>query len=116
MYLKPQSAGVRKADSRWGVGVWLGTRDRAGEYLTGTDEGAIKVWSIRRRGTKEEQWGKELMRRTQGVPWEPAPGREGIEVKARVEVPKEKEPPQLFPEPEEQELTRRRPKIEKEDV
>eukprot|EP00969_Alexandrium_andersonii_P228547 10093597-Alexandrium_andersonii.AAC.1 len=50
-----------------------------------------------------------------GSAWEPVPGREGIEVKARVEVPKEREAPQPCPEPEEQEYDRRQPKIKKED-
>eukprot|EP00969_Alexandrium_andersonii_P348478 15408997-Alexandrium_andersonii.AAC.1 len=91
-------------------------RDRTREYLIGTGKGVIKIWSVRRRGTKEEQWDKDIMHRMQGVQWGPVPGREGIEVEARVEVPKEREPPQPFPEPEEQEYIRRRPKIRKEDV
>eukprot|EP00969_Alexandrium_andersonii_P320752 14173455-Alexandrium_andersonii.AAC.1 len=103
MYLKPQSAGMRKADSRWDIGVWLGMRDRAGAYLIGTDTGVIEVWATRRRGTKEEQWGKDITRGAQGVPWEQAPGRGGVEVQARVEVPEDREPPQPFPEPEGQE-------------
>eukprot|EP00969_Alexandrium_andersonii_P360287 15454993-Alexandrium_andersonii.AAC.1 len=70
---------MHKADPRWDTGVWLGMRDRTGEYLIGTDRGVIKVSSVRRRGAKEEQWDKEIMHRTQGVPWEPVPGGEGIE-------------------------------------
>ena len=66
---------------------------------------------MRRRGTKADQWDKEVMHGMQGVPWEPVPGREGVEVKARVEVPKNGDTPAPFPEPEEPECIRRRPKI-----
>eukprot|EP00969_Alexandrium_andersonii_P282584 12492798-Alexandrium_andersonii.AAC.1 len=55
-YLRPESVGHDKADSRWDTGIWLGMRDRTGEHLIGTGIGVIKVRSTRRKGINEEQW------------------------------------------------------------
>ena len=49
---------------------------RAGQGITavGADEGALKVISIRRKGSRAEQWNKERMKGMKGVPWQPVPG------------------------------------------
>ena len=35
----------------------------------------------------DTQWDVEVMKGMRGVPWEPVLGREGIEIKSRVEMP-----------------------------
>ena len=57
-YLKPISAGECKADTDWEEGVWFGIRGRSGEVLVGTDEGVIKVRTVRRRGNENENKNK----------------------------------------------------------
>ena len=56
-----------------------------------TPEGVVKVRSIRRKGTEEMRWKREQMESMKEVPWEPVPGRAGVEIHSRVlmpEVPK----------------------------
>eukprot|EP00975_Prorocentrum_lima_P022417 4716313-Prorocentrum_lima.AAC.1 len=36
------------------------------DSLIGADKGVIKAWAVRRRGTKEEQWDKEITHEVQG--------------------------------------------------
>ena len=70
----------------------MGTRDRTGEKLVGTPDGVVKVRLIRRKATVEVIWKREPMEVMKGVPWEPVPGRAGVEIHSRVlmpEVPKE---------------------------
>ena len=55
-YLKPKSRGKRKLESRWTTGIWAGIRDETNEVMIGTDEGIIKVRTIRRKGSEEERW------------------------------------------------------------
>ena len=78
MYLVPESEGKNKADVIWKEGIHLGMISRSEEYYIGTEEGVIKVRTIRRYGLKEQQWDVEKMKKMQGTPWEPVPGREGI--------------------------------------
>ena len=52
----------------------------------------------------------------QGVPWEPIPGREGIEVRANIELPMEETEPTPVQEPEPQDVIRRRAGITKTDI
>ena len=47
MYLKPESLGVNKLDSRWSTGHFLGIRDESNELLIGTSQGVLKVRTIR---------------------------------------------------------------------
>ena len=115
-YLKPDSTGMHKADPRWDTGVWLGMRDRTGEYLIGTENGVIKVRTIRRKGMREQQWDPEVMSKMRGVPWEPVPGREGIEIRSRIELPKVEGDPPKVEEPRPKEYARRRPNITRDDV
>ena len=73
-YLKPKSKGKAKAECRWENGVFLGIRDESGEYIVGAPGGAIKVRSIRRKGSEEERWNWEEFNGIKGTPWEPSPG------------------------------------------
>ena len=57
--MKPDSEGKFKADVRWVDGVYLGMREMTDEYLLGTPKGIIRIHTISRKGTTEEQWNKE---------------------------------------------------------
>ena len=89
LYLKPGTRGKDKFDTRWEEGIWLGVKDRSLETVIGTNEGVIKVRDVKRKGTEEQRWDISKFNEFKGVPWEPIPGREGIEIKARVNVPRE---------------------------
>ena len=68
---------------------FLGIREESGELIIGTDKGVIKARAFRRRGSDEERWSSDKIRSVGGVPWEPVPGREGIEIKSSVNLPKD---------------------------
>ena len=59
--------------------------------MVATEKGVIKVMSYKRR-PEEQRWNKEEFEGIKGLPWEPVPGRAGIEIKSRVEVPTERAP------------------------
>ena len=86
MFLHPGTEGNDKADYRWGEGVYIGIRNRSEEYLIGTKEGVTKVRTVKRRATKEEQWNQDMFKSIRGTPWEPIPGREGVELRSRIVV------------------------------
>ena len=75
-------------------------RDRSEEYFIGTKYGVRKVRTIRRHGIQDKQWDVKVLHEFQGVPWEPIPGREGIEVRANIELPMEETEPTPVQEPE----------------
>jgi hypothetical protein len=84
-FLKPKSKGRDKSRYRWEKGIWLGVRDESGEHIVGNRDGVVKVRAIRRRGSQEDRWNWEEFQEMKGLPWEPVPGRPGIEIKARIE-------------------------------
>ena len=57
MYLKPETIGVNKLDSRWSTGHFLGIRDDSNELLIGTSQGVLKVRTIRYYNSLSEQMG-----------------------------------------------------------
>ena len=116
LYLKPGSKGKDKFDPRWEDGIWLGIADRTNEVIVGTSEGVIKVRDIRRKGTNKERWNVSNFNEFKGVPWEPIPGREGIEIRARVHVPSDREPLQPPMQGEERQVIPRRARITREQV
>ena len=85
-YMKPGVTGTHKMDGRWKPGVWLGFRDRSNEFVVGTQEGCIKVRSIRQM-PPDQRWGGELWEKMRGTPWEPTPGHPERELKSKVIVP-----------------------------
>jgi hypothetical protein len=111
-YLKPQSVGKDKLDTRWESGVFAGLRAESGELYVLTDKGAIKVNSFNRR-PEEERWNQEEFGGIQGTPWEPIPGRGGIEVKSRFLMRGEEE---IIAPPSTREVIPRRIYIRREDV
>ena len=88
-YLKPKSKMSGKYDTRWSTGIWLGIREESGEVIIGTDEGCIKCRTIRRKSSDAERYNVELFMNMKGVPWEPEPGRPGIEIRTKVRLPTE---------------------------
>ena len=73
-YLKPKSKGKKKLQSRWASGIWLGIWDESSEIIIGTNEGCIKVRTVRRKGTDTERWNVVQIQEMKGTPWEPTPG------------------------------------------
>ena len=113
-YLRPQSVGKDKLDTRWESGVFAGLRVESGELYVLTEGGALKVNSFNRR-PEEERWNQEEFGAIQGTPWEPIPGREGIEVKSRFQYRGEAEE-EIIPQPSTRDVIPRRIYIRREDV
>ena len=90
-YLKPKSKGRKKLESRWGSGVWLGIRDETNEVMIGTQEGIIKVRTIRRKASNEERWNITQLENMKGTPWEPVPGSDDREIRSKIRVRTEQE-------------------------
>ena len=80
MYLKLESEGKDKGESRWREGIFLGVRDESGELVVGTNEGTVKARTLRRHGREEDRWKTEYWDKICGVPWECIPGRRGVEI------------------------------------
>ena len=66
-----------------------GIRDEPGELFIGTKDGILKVRTYRNYLTIAERWNAASLFNVSGLPWEPVPGREGIEVKASVSFARE---------------------------
>ena len=52
--------------------------------MVSTPEGVFKVRTVRRKGSHEERWNWEEFDMFRGSPWEPIPGRAGIETIANI--------------------------------
>ena len=66
-YLRPQSVGKDKLDTRWEQGVFAGVREESGELYVLTDKGAIKVREYKRK-PETERWNQEGFASIQGLP------------------------------------------------
>ena len=77
------------------AGVWLGIREESGEYIIGRDKWTVKVRTVKRRGSEEDGWNWDEFIEIQGTPWEPIPGRPGIELTSSIGA--EKEPREIIP-------------------
>ena len=91
-------------------------RERTEEQLFGTDKGVIQVRTVSRTAFKDKQWNLETMKAFRGLPWEPVPGREGIEIRSKVDLPEIRTEPIAVQEPEEKTTIRRRAGITKQDI
>ena len=89
LYIRAESVGKDKYNSRWEEGVFLGVREESGEIIVGTKEGVIKARAFRKRGSEGERWSRDDVKSVGGIPWEPIPGREGIEIKSSVNLPRD---------------------------
>ena len=117
LYLKAGSKGQDKYNQRWEAGVWLGIRDETGESISGTNVRAIKARDVKRKGSQDERWNLQAVLAVQGTPWEPIPGQRKDAIPVRVRLSEEGE---SQPEPvnlgEEDEPTKRRARISRQDV
>ena len=93
--------------------MFAGLRAESGELYVLTEKGALKVSTFNRR-PEEERWNQEEFGAVQGTPWEPIPGRGGIEVKSRFQVRGDEEEP--IPQPSTRDVVPRRIYIRREDV
>ena len=66
-YMRPQSVGKDKLDTRWENGVFAGVREESGELHVLIEKGAIKVRSFSRR-PEEERWIQEEFATIQWLP------------------------------------------------
>ncbi len=49
LYIRAESVGKDKYNSRWEEGFFLGVREESGEIIVGTKEGVIKARAFRRK-------------------------------------------------------------------
>ena len=74
MPLKSSAAVEGKMEERYHQGIWLGLRQKSDEALIGTENGVIKVRSVR-RVVEEKRWEAKLFMGLKGTPQQPIPGR-----------------------------------------
>ena len=115
LYMRPNSKGQDKFDVRWETGIWMGIADRTGEIIIGTKDGVVKARDIRSLEEKEA-WDVGRFNDIRGTPWEPIPGREGIEIKSKVVIPASRTEPRQLVEGEEKEFIVRRARISREVI
>jgi hypothetical protein len=82
-----KTKGKKTFEERWAEGIWLGVREESSEILVGTMEGVVKARSFRHKATNEDRWDPKWLDGFRGVPWEPEPGRQNIEVNIKVALP-----------------------------
>ena len=88
----PGTRGQDKYEVRWQRGIWYGVIDTTGESIIGTKDGVIKVRDVRSM-EEAEAWNQQWFNDVRGTPWEPIPGRGGIEIRSRVMLPEERQRP-----------------------
>ncbi|MCR9077198.1 MAG: hypothetical protein NXI07_14250, partial [bacterium] len=59
---------VRKLETKWEFGVWLGRTALSTEHLIGTTFGIIRARRIRRRETSELRWDLDVYEQMRGFP------------------------------------------------
>ena len=88
MYLRPNSLGRDRAESRWeACGVFVGLVVESTELIIATDSGILKARSYRRK-VDGEKWNKDYMSSIKGVPWEPNPGSSDCRINASLKPDK----------------------------
>ena len=58
----------------------------------GTPEGIIKARDFRRHGVIPERWNILKLDGFRGIPWSTVPGREGDDIKSRIDLPTSRGP------------------------
>lgn len=86
-YLKPESLGGRKWAPRWEIGVGLGLVGTTGEYVIGTNEGIIKVRTLKPIVERAEKWNAKCISECKGTPWQPSPGIDSRNIPTHVVLP-----------------------------
>ena len=82
VYSKPNSLGKDKLASRWENGTFIGLQDDSSELLIGTPSGVLKARSFNHHTMGTDKWSANGVESMTGLPWEPVPGRQGVEVKS----------------------------------
>ena len=113
MYLRLQSVGKDKLDTRWEDGVFAGVREESGELYVMREEGVIKVRSFQRK-PEEERWNQAEFLSAKGLPCQPIPGGKDAEVKSHFQYKEVEE--EILPMPGTRESILRRIYIRREDV
>ena len=99
----------------WDNGIWLGIADRTGETIIRTKDGVIKARDIRSM-EDNEAWDIGRFNDIRGTPWEPVPGREGIEIRSKVVIPIDRTGPRQAMEAEEKDFIAGRMRITREFI
>ena len=87
-YLRQNSLGKDKFNSRWSEGIYLGAINESSETIIGTDQGVVKSRDFRRKSIYADRWNKDRFDSIKGTPWEPSPGRGGdYQIKSRIFLP-----------------------------
>ena len=88
MYLKPNSLGKDKLEARWGncVFFFIGLQDDSAELLIGTSSGILKARSFRHHTMGADKCSACGIDSMTGLPWEPVPGRQGVEAKSNIRM------------------------------
>ena len=60
---------------RWIEGIWLGVHEESGEVYLGTEEGIVKVRTVKRFAKEEDRWKRDRLDKMKGTPWETMPIR-----------------------------------------
>ena len=83
VYLHMKIVKRQNAEAAKLQGIWLGINECTDGTLIGTEKGAIKCRIVSRLNSGGA-WGKGLLSRIKGVPWNPVPGKE--DVRTSVEI------------------------------
>ena len=71
--------------------------DISDQSISDTREGVIMVRDFRRMGSHQQREDWAFFNEVTGLPWEPVPGQEGIQIKSSVRIPGEEQRPILPP-------------------
>ena len=77
--LHGKTSEVKKFESLWKEGLWLGHARNSNEVLIGTREGVVRAWAIRKKPSNE-QWDRELIKEMKGTPAKPNPNKPGVTI------------------------------------
>ena len=62
----------------------MGIIDRSGEVLIGTDGGVVKCRTVRRKAGETQRWDMGAVNAMKGLPWEPEPGIDSMQVNIKL--------------------------------
>ena len=79
-----KTATASKGEPARKPGVWLGVIERSEEMIIGTKDGVVKCRTLSRL-SKDDQWSREMVLQTKGLPWEPIPGKNGMHIPVDIE-------------------------------
>ena len=60
----------------------IGLQDESAKLLIGADSGVLKVSTVRHHPSASVKWSADTLETMVGLPCEPAPGRQGVEIKS----------------------------------